>query len=68
MVETIEDSQSHICWVCNMTLKTKDVDWLFVAFLESALNFQHFEKKKKRTSSLSISEIIDSKRHGNRNA
>ena len=47
MVETIEDSQSHICWVCNMTLKTKDVDWFFVAFLESALNFQHFEKKKK---------------------
>ena len=50
-----------------MTLKTKDVDCFFVAFLESALNFQHFEEKK-RTSSLSISEIIDSKRHGNRNA
>ena len=38
---------------------------LFIALLESTLNFQHFQKKKKKKNelhSLRISEIIDSKR------
>ena len=33
----------------------------FIAFLESALNFEHFEKKNQPHSS-SISEVIDSQR------
>ena len=40
---------------------------LFIAFLESKLNFQLFEKKKK-THSFSISEIIDVERCGYINA
>lgn len=39
---------------------------LFIAFLESTLNFQLFEKKK--TDSFSISEIIDVERCGYINA
>ena len=34
---------------------------LFIAFFESALNFEHFEKKNEPHSS-SISEVIDSQR------
>ena len=39
---------------------------IFIAFLESTLNFKHFEKN--RTHSSSISEVIDSKRCGYLNA
>ena len=39
----------------------------FIAFLESTLNFEHFEKKFE-LHSLSISEIIDSERRGYLNA
>ena len=35
---------------------------IFIAFLESTLSFNHFEKKKKKLRSLSISEVIDSER------
>ena len=35
---------------------------IFIAFLESTLSFNHFEKKKKELRSLSISEVIDSER------
>ena len=34
---------------------------IFIAFLESTLNFEHFEKKNE-PHSLSISEVIDSKK------
>ena len=39
---------------------------MFIAFLESALNFEHFGKKQ--PLSLSISEVIDSERHTYLNA
>ena len=35
---------------------------IFIAFLESTLSFNHFEKKKKELRSWSISEVIDSER------
>ena len=41
---------------------------IFIAFLEYTLNFEHFEKKKKRPPSLSISEVIDSERRAYLNA
>ena len=34
---------------------------IFITFLESAINFEHFEKKNERHSS-SISKVIDSQR------
>ena len=41
---------------------------IFIAFLESTLNFEHFEKKKNKNKneppSLSISEVIDSEPFG----
>ena len=42
----------------------------FIAFLESTLNFEHFEKKKKKNEprSLSISEVIDSEKRAYLNA
>ena len=41
----------------------------FIAFLESTLNFEHFEKKKKnKPRSLSISEVIDSEKRAYLNA
>ena len=42
-------------------LKQKTFSGLFIAFLKSTLNGEHFQKKGE-SSSLSISEIIDSKR------
>ena len=43
--------------------KTKTFFQFFIAFLESILNFKHFEKKKKNEPhSSSISEVIDSQR------
>ena len=46
-----------------LSLKQKAFSWFFIAFLKSNWNGEHFEKKGE-TSSLSISEIIDSKRGG----
>ena len=46
-----------------LSLKQKTFSGFFIAFLESTLNGEHFQKKGK-SSSLSISEIIDSKRGG----
>ena len=43
--------------------KTKDFLGFFIAFLKSTWNGEHFQKKGE-SSSLSISEIIDSKRGG----
>ena len=43
--------------------KTKDFFGIFIAFLKSTWNGEHFQKKGE-SSTLSISEIIDSKRAG----
>ena len=40
---------------------------MFIVFLESALNFEHFEKKTSLLA-LSIYEVIDSERHAYLNA
>ena len=45
------------------SLKQKISSGFFIAFLKSTWNGEHFEKKGE-SSSLSISEIIDSKRGG----
>ena len=46
-----------------LSLKQKTFSWFLIAFLKSTWNGEHFEKKGE-SSSLSISEIIDSKRGG----
>ena len=46
-----------------LSLKSKTFSGFFIAFLKSSWNGEHFEKKGE-SSSLSISEIIDSKRGG----
>ena len=46
-----------------LSLKQKIFSGLFIAFLKSTTNGKHFEKKGE-SSSLSISEIIDSKGGG----
>ena len=46
-----------------LSLKQKTFSRFFIAFLKSTLNGEHFQKKGE-SSSLSISEIIDSKRGG----
>ena len=46
-----------------LSLKQKTFSGFFIAFLKSILNGEHFETKGE-PSSLSISEIIDSKRGG----
>ena len=46
-----------------LSLKQKIFSGFFIAFLKSTLNGEHFEKKGE-SPSLSISEIIDSKRGG----
>ena len=46
-----------------LSLKQKPFSQFFFAFLESTWNGEHFQKKGD-SSSLSISEIIDSKRGG----
>ena len=46
------------------SLKKKTFSDFFIAFLKSTWNGEHFQKKKGESSSLSISEIIDSKRGG----
>ena len=44
-----------------ISLKRKTCSGFFIAFLKSTLNGEHFQKKGE-SSSLSISEIIDSKK------
>ena len=46
-----------------LSLKQKTFSGFFIAFLKSTGNGEHFQKKGE-SSSLSISEIIDSKRGG----
>ena len=46
-----------------LSLKEKTFTGFFIAFLKSTWNGEHFQKKGE-SSSLSISEIIDSKRGG----
>ena len=46
-----------------LSLKQKSFSGFFIVFLKSTWNGEHFEKKGE-SSSLSISEIIDSKRGG----
>ena len=46
-----------------LSLNQKTFSEFFIAFLKSTWNGEHFEKKGE-SSSLSISEIIDSKRGG----
>ena len=46
-----------------LSLKQKIFSGFYIAFLKSTWNGEHFEKKGE-SSSLSISEIIDSKRGG----
>ena len=46
-----------------LSLKQKTFPEFFIAFLKSTWNGEHFQKKGE-SSSLSISEIIDSKRGG----
>ena len=46
-----------------LSLKQKLFSAFFIAFLKSTWNREHFQKKGE-SSSLSISEIIDSKRGG----
>ena len=46
-----------------LSLKQKTFSGLFIAFLKSTWNGEHFQRKGE-SSSLSISEIIDSKRGG----
>ena len=49
--------------------KLKTYCCFFIAFLESTLNFKHFEKnKKKKPNRPSISEVIDSERRAYLNA
>ena len=46
-----------------LSLKQKAFSGFFIAFLKSTWHAEHFQKKGE-SSSLSISEIIDSKRGG----
>ena len=46
--------------------KLKTFSQFFIAFLESTLNFEHFEKNEPHSSS--ISEVIDSERRAYLNA
>ena len=50
-----------------LSLQQKALSRFLIAFLKSAWNGEHFQKKGE-SSSLSISEIIDSKRGGYLNA
>ena len=46
-----------------LSQKQKTFSWLFIAFLENALNLEHFQRKDEYPS-LIISEIIDPERRG----
>ena len=50
-----------------LSLKQNTFSWFFTAFLKSTWNGGHFQKKGE-SSSLSISEIINSKRDGDLSA
>ena len=50
-----------------LSLKQKTFSGFFIAFVKFTWNGEHFEKKGE-SSSISISEIIDSKRGGNLSA
>ena len=50
-----------------LSLKKKTFSGFFIAFLKSTWNGEHFQKKGE-SSSLSISEFIDSKRGGHLSA
>ena len=45
----------------SLSLKQRTFSGFFIAFLKSTINGEHFQKKGE-SSSLSISELIDSKR------
>ena len=47
----------------SLSLKQNTFSGFFIAFLKSTLNGEHFQKRGE-SSSLSISEIIDSRRGG----
>ena len=47
----------------SLSLKQNTFSGFFIAFLKSTLNGEHFQKRGE-SSSLSISELIDSKRGG----
>ena len=47
----------------SFSLKQNTFSGFFIAFLKSTLNGEHFQKRGE-SSSLSISELIDSKRGG----
>ena len=49
-----------------LSQKQNTFSWFFIAFLQCAWYFEHFQKKDKYPS-LIISEIIDAKRRGNWN-
>ena len=57
----VQQVQTPLSW------KQKTFPWFFIAFLKSTSNGEHFQKREE-SSSLSISEIIDSKRGGYLNA
>ena len=50
-----------------LSSKQKIFSWFFISFLKSTWNVEQFQKKGE-SSSLSISEIFDSKRDGSLNA
>ena len=57
MLTLMQQVQTHL------SLKQKTFSGFFIAFLKSTWNGEHFQKKGE-SSSLSVSEIIDSKRAG----
>ena len=54
-----------------LSKKPKSFCCIFIAYLEPTLDFEYFEKEKKKKKgphSLSISEIVDFERYGYLNA
>ena len=51
-----------------LSKKAKIFCCIFISFLKSTLNFEHFEKKKNGPASLNISEVIDCERRAYLNA
>ena len=64
--EYSRSNREHLPLPMQMQLSEKPKT--FYQFLESTLNFEHFEKKKNEPHSSSISEIIDSERRAYLNA
>ena len=46
-----------------LSQKQKTFSWCFIAFLECAWNFEHFQKKDEYPS-LIISDVIDAEKRG----